>query len=167
MRDEQLSLVWRPVGGTAGESGRYELLRPASMQSTDVKVMDVYTPRIRPPRGVGRGDLRSVHILRGTADAPKLEELVDRYDAVFWSESSVEKFVLGYYLPLKSRRDWEILYQLYMRDDLPAPIIYGIAHEYPSVIQPLKDTDSAHVILEDRVMSVSAYLALYQHLIFE
>lgn len=101
----------------------------------------------------------------GPEDSRTTVQLVDRYDAVFWSEAAFEKFVLGYYLRLKEPKDWWALYLLYLSDHPSLPKIYGIAHEYPSVDFRIGEKDPISFITSNGVVNVSDFLAEFRHLV--
>ena len=66
---------------------------------------------------------------------PKMEaeELVKGgYDAAFWSRPAMEKFLLAYYLPLKSPEDFALLYQLIM-GGIHRGTLFAILHTFPSI----------------------------------
>lgn len=50
-------------------------------------------------------------------------DIASRYDAMFWTEAAVEKFVLPYYLRFLTPADVDVIRVLFNR-----PLVYAIAH---------------------------------------
>lgn len=164
MRGENLTLVWRPVQG-GGEGGAYALVKDADRTPGDEILVDVKTTKLRGHLGQpgSQGDMDSVKVSYGTKVD---QELVGKYDAVFWSEAAVCKFVLEYYLPLSTKEEWDDFYALYMLQVEGSPhTVYGVAHEYPSMRAPLQDKSRVHVVLEDGIMSVTDYVNRFRNLL--
>ena len=118
------------------------VVAPADATDKGTKLVDLETPHLARGRKVPKN---LVHVqMPGASPRP----LSSEYDAMFWSEAAVEKFVLPYYQRLLSRPA--------MNDLLDAhedPNVVGILHIRPSVYSPLRPAD------ELRVASLSPTLA--------
>jgi len=85
-------------------------------------------------------------------------EVATTYDALFWSDAAIEKFLLDYYLPLKPPEEWLKLY-LRVMGRLPNDdrTVYGIGHTYPSVDEEITD-DRVHFLTDAGPVPEAQYL---------
>lgn len=72
------------------------------------------------------------HIKIKAKDNQKEESLLDRCDALFWTESAVEKFVIPYYVGVLGLHSTVEVWRAF--DD---PKVYALAHLPRSVMEPL------------------------------
>jgi hypothetical protein len=75
---------------------------------------------------------KSVTIVYGSKNET-LDLVAKECDAVFWSRSAMEKFVLDYYLPLKPPLEFLALYSRVMGLTNDGTTLYAITHTYPSI----------------------------------
>ncbi|MBL0938412.1 MAG: hypothetical protein IBJ03_05940 [Gemmatimonadaceae bacterium] len=59
---------------------------------------------------------------------------VERFDAVFWGEAAIEKFLVPYYVRFQSEGFMQTLREAVENDE-----VIAIAHEYPSFVDPITD----------------------------
>jgi len=72
------------------------------------------------------------------ADGNVIENIVDKYDAMFWSESAIEKFVIPYYAHVRSPRDLQRIGDAYIH-----PTTMALLHPPASNIQYMMARRSA------------------------
>lgn len=71
------------------------------------------------------------------ANGKPIEHIADKYDAMFWSEAAVEKFVIPYYARFKSPQDL-----VRIRDAFIHPATIAVIHPPVSIIQFLSSIRS-------------------------
>jgi hypothetical protein len=150
-RDKPLVLVRR-------QGKKKPVLVDVPAGSTDEEILEVNTPS---------NTIKAKPALRVFLQTPSMSrpKEVSDCDAVFWSESSIDKFMFPYYfLRLMTPEDTVILRDAYLGGSV-APEILGFLHYPPSrperIIDPL---DQLQVVIAGErdvveVESVRAYLA--------
>ena len=151
LRYKDLVLVFREADGDAPAG--WDLVDPAVAATLPEPKIRV-NGKSQAPTAAGWGTMKKVHVEYGTIK----NDLEEDCDAVFWSQPAMEKFVLGYYLPLLETKAWRALHARVLGELPNAPTLYGIAHTYPSIERELADGVSTFLTKEGP-LSESAFIA--------
>ena len=127
-RDEDLAIFWDTTNGVYRVAKRDSNIGP--------KIADVRTAMLQPGRQM-IPDMVQVKHLDGT-----LHALQPIYDAIFWSESSIEKFLIPYYTRLLSQSELAALWRAHESRD-----VYAILHMEPSIYEQYTGTDTLHLLV--------------------
>lgn len=154
LRKNQLILAYG-TGGTLSQPV-WDLIDPKNSSKYKEPMIDVNPPRdpSKPSTGANWGTIDSVTVVYG----PDHRSItLSGYDAYFWSQAAVEKFVLGYYLPLLEPIDWTSLYMRVMSWSTTEPL-YGIAHTYPSIPEVLGTNGMTGFLTKDGMIPEDQYI---------
>lgn len=120
----------------------------------------VIEPDFVPAEGrVPYGKPTSVTIVYGKNDTTR-ELVSEDCDAVFWSRSAMEKFVLDYYRPLKSPADFLALYSRVMGLVDDGTTLYAITHTYPSIETLVTEAAETRFLTDRGSLTESEFVAL-------
>jgi hypothetical protein len=149
LRDKALRMVFREKGGRGAD---YYLVNPSD--DPDGRGLPVNSEKDPPNTIKVVQGMKKVDLEYGNHVERNAEEL---YDALFWSDAAIEKFLIDYYLPILEPLDWLALYLRVtgiIREGKP---IYGIGHTYPTVFKLLND-DPVDFLTEDGPVKGQAFL---------
>lgn len=159
-RHRELKLVFLEQGKDVPSPGYYLLDSKDPRGGKGILVNEPVGPTGQ-VAGPFPGKMKYVKVAYGKK---KRDLVADGCDALFWSRPAMEKFVLDYYMPLKTPEEFLALYARVM-GLTTNEVLYGIAHTYPSIDTELTD-DTVQFHTERGPVSGSEYLresvALYQ-----
>jgi hypothetical protein len=118
-REEKLQLVLHGANGLSIKRQNEKL------QAGETKVCDIETPRCQP----GRVKVKTVTLETETSGSRTIDVSSDGWDAVFWTESSIEKFLYPYY---HSHRIWSDEMDTLKASFEAYPNAFAIRHKAPS-----------------------------------
>jgi len=127
-RDEDLAIFWDTTNGVYRVAKRDANIGP--------KIIDVRTAMLQPGRQVIPDMVQLKH-----ADGT-LHALQPIYDAIFWSESSIEKFVIPYYTRLLTQAELAALWRAHASAD-----VYAILHMEPSIYETYTGLETLHLLV--------------------
>jgi len=118
-RDKKLQLVYHETDGLSIKRG------DEGLKSGENKVCDIETPSTQPSR------TKVVSVTLETADGAQHKFLVEPegWDALFWTESSIEKFLYPYY---HAHRIWGVNIEDAKESYESYPMAFAIRHKAPS-----------------------------------
>jgi hypothetical protein len=161
-RGERLCLIWRPEKAAAKDSEQtgflvvsHDQVNSARPGAADEVLMEIET-KYHDPRRAKRW-LRGIY-LEGDGIPPG--NVATTYDALFWSEPAVEKFMFGYYLRNLNDEDWQKLYDAFVHPTRDL-VIYAFAHLPDSTWTQISDivTGSVDVFSSRGVHPVTEFLS--------
>jgi hypothetical protein len=139
-RDQDMVLVLR--------EDEYELVKAEEVRPPDRTNLSGLTVRTRTGRPAGSPTLSQVTIMGEDVDGER--NVHADLDALFWSESAIEKFVVPYYSRLLDPTDLKDLWDAHLRRE-----VYGIGHCCYSIYTPLTDIrDSINLVVRASAASV-------------
>lgn len=127
-RNQDLAIFWDTANGVYRVAKRDANIGP--------KITDVRTALLQPARTTIPDMVQLKH-----ADGT-LHALAPIYDAIFWSESSIEKFVIPYYTRLLSQTELAALWRAHASREVCA-----ILHMEPSIYEEYTGTDTLHLLV--------------------
>jgi hypothetical protein len=118
-REKQFVLVYR-------NNQELKLLEPADVNAkTDVRICDIQTPNCRPDRT----KVAEVHVYVEKNPKPIIIKVQDGTDAIFLTESAVEKFLYPYY---RAHRIWNTKMDDLQKKYETTRTAVGMLHRAPS-----------------------------------
>jgi hypothetical protein len=120
--------------------GDYRIV-DATVQTADDRTLPVNTPSTKDPASAKIDDIVITPAPRIAPDANGNTRVSQVFDALFWSESAVEKFLIPYYARIKDTR---FLDQL--RRDFRDKSVYMIGHLPWTIPVPLEPEESLYVM---------------------
>lgn len=142
---------------TAG-GGQWDLMAPEVAEKSPPPYIPIEAQQQTSAGADQWGTMDSVIVTFGKDRHKQQRNLVDeKCDAAFWSPAAIEKFVLGYYLPLLEPTPWLALY-LRIKGMTSGPKIYGVIHTYPSVEGLLTDERTLFAV-DDDLQTESVFFA--------
>jgi len=165
-RGENLCLIWRPesVATRMSSSSGFMIVtatdvvtgQAGSTEESDEKLIDLYTA-FRDSRRKN-GGLTRVEV---DIDGKPIGDVHAKYDAIFWSEAAIEKFMFGYYLRNLDDEHWQVLYDAYAHPKATDPVIYAFGHLPDSTWDEVMPADlSVHLLTSTGVHTVAEFLAM-------
>ena len=127
-RDQDLAIFWDTTNGVYRVAKRDANIGP--------KIADIRTPMLQSGRTTVP-DMVQVKHLDGT-----VHPLLPIYDAIFWSESSIEKFVIPYYTRLLTQDELAALWRAHASAD-----VYAILHMEPSIYETYTGLETLHLLV--------------------
>jgi hypothetical protein len=131
-RDEKLQLVYDTSNGLSIKRARERLA------AGETKVCDIETPSTQPNR------TKVVSVTLETADGASHTFPVgpEGWDALFWSESSIEKFLYPYY---HAQRIWNEDLETVKESFDSYPMAFAIRHKAPSALATMGIASSLEI----------------------
>lgn len=160
-RGQEVFLVYRPdVIPGDDRRGVIAVLQP---DKNDRMLCTLQTPFVAPNSSMNLTPIDYVEARSGNVVWTNLAQRATNpadsqtwnFDALFWSEAAIEKFLVPYYARFFSRAEMDLLHQAYTD-----PEAYALGHRIPTIYTPIgrRDADAPAATERNRVLHALAML---------